>query len=112
MRLTKPEVETFAQIGEIEEKIDFGGSYLVYSLQSQKDIKEISATFNVNKITVWMPESTKHEWTNSDTIGYEGKKDIGNQKSLYIVVEKDFACMDNTLEDQSDNYPNPKAVVC
>jgi hypothetical protein len=25
------------------------------------------------------------------------------------LLEKDFACLDNTLEDQSDNYPNPKA---
>jgi hypothetical protein len=26
-----------------------------------------------------------------------------------LLVEKDFVCLDNTIEDQSDNYPNPLA---
>jgi len=25
------------------------------------------------------------------------------------LVEKDFKCLDNVAEDQSDNYPNPLA---
>jgi len=26
---------------------------------------------------------------------------------LHLLLEKDFVCLDNTAEDQSDNYPNP-----
>jgi hypothetical protein len=36
--------------------------------------------------------------------------EIGNDKYLFLLVEKDFVCLDNTVEDQSDNYPNPNAV--
>ena len=33
------------------------------------------------------------------------------KKKLYILIEKDFKCLDNTIEDQSDNYPNPLAEM-
>jgi hypothetical protein len=31
--------------------------------------------------------------------------------SLYLLVEKDFVCLDETSEDQSDNYENPNKPV-
>jgi hypothetical protein len=31
-------------------------------------------------------------------------------QELFLLIEKDFVCLDNTFEDQSDNYPNPNAV--
>jgi hypothetical protein len=30
-----------------------------------------------------------------------------NGKELFLLLEKDFVCLDETIEDQSDNYPNP-----
>jgi hypothetical protein len=32
---------------------------------------------------------------------------LDGQESLYLLVEKDFKCLDNVAEDQSDNYENP-----
>jgi hypothetical protein len=29
------------------------------------------------------------------------------EENLYLLVEKDYTCLDNVEEDQSDNYPNP-----
>jgi hypothetical protein len=29
---------------------------------------------------------------------------------VQLLVEKDFTCLDNVEEDQSDNYPNPLAA--
>ena len=40
----------------------------------------------------------------TDKVGFEGK-----QGDLVLLVEKDFTCLDNAEEDQSDNYPNPLA---
>jgi hypothetical protein len=45
------------------------------------------------------------EFVNTDKVGYEGTH--GN---LHLLVEKDFTCLDNVAEDQSDNYPNPLAA--
>ena len=32
-----------------------------------------------------------------------------NHGTLHLLIEKDFICLDNVTEDQSDNYPNPLA---
>jgi hypothetical protein len=41
----------------------------------------------------------------TDRVGFDGQSGL-----VKILVEKDFVCIDNTLEDQSDNYPNLFAV--
>ncbi len=41
---------------------------------------------------------------NTDEVGFENE-----QGKLFLLVEKDFTCLDNVSEDQSDNYPNPLA---
>ena len=32
---------------------------------------------------------------------------VSETVSLYLLIEKDFACLDHSSEDQSDNYENP-----
>ena len=44
------------------------------------------------------------EWADTDRVGFENKAN-----NFYLLVEKDFKCLDNVEEDQSDNYPNPLA---
>ena len=110
IRLTKSEVDYFGTNGYLEEKTEFGNSELVYALQSKAGINEITASFEGNTITVNMPETLKKEWVETNITGYENKMDIGMGKQLFLLIEKDFVCLDNTLEDQSDNYPNPNAA--
>ena len=39
--------------------------------------------------------------------GFENNMDFGDGKQLFLLIEKDFVCLDETIEDQSDNYENP-----
>ena len=110
IRLTKPEVDYFGANGYLEEKTEFGNSQLIYALKSKADIDELKASFEGNIITITMPEIIKKEWIESNKVGFENKMDIGMGKQLFLLIEKDFVCLDNTIEDQSDNYPNPNAV--
>ena len=107
IRLSKSEVDYFGTIGYLEEKIEFGNSELVYALQSKMNSNEITASFEGNTITVLIPENLKNDWVGTDQISLENKVDIGVGKQLFLLIEKDFVCLDNTFEDQSDNYPNP-----
>ena len=43
------------------------------------------------------------ELVETERVGFEEKGD-----PLYLLVEKDFTCLDQVEEDQSDNYPNPQ----
>ncbi len=54
-----------------------------------------------------MRRDIKDTWFTSDRVGYSTEAEGKTSGQLSILVEKDFTCMDDSLEDQSDNYPNP-----
>lgn len=100
-RVTKSDIERFSKDGYIEETISFGNEKLTYALQQSFE-KELHADFKDQKITLFVPMLMAGEWTNTDRVGFEN-----SNGPLYILIEKDFKCLDNVAEDQSDNYPNP-----
>lgn len=103
-RMTKTEVDRFLKTGYLEETVDFGARKLVYALKKYGK-SALSAGFEQNTITLYMPERMAAEWEAPEKVGFEG---IHNKLSL--LIEKDFQCLDNTSEDQTDNYPNPASV--
>ena len=103
-RLTRSDIDKFSESGYLEETIDFGIYTLTYSLQ-KSHLTNLSATFENNKITLFIPATMAKEWTLTDKVGFEYENN-----GLFLLVEKDFKCLDNVAEDQSDNYPNPLAV--
>ena len=110
LRLTQTEVANFAQHGQIQEHTEFANATLTYILQSSNDVITPTATFNSNTITLQVPAAIANNWTSTDLIGFDHKQPLSKGEHLFLLVEKDFVCLDNTLEDQSDNYPNPNAV--
>lgn len=108
IRLTRSEVDRFGKDGLIEEHTQFGPSQLAYALKQQPQ-ESMSASFENNTVTVVMPAKWAEEWINTERVGYEYTMPLPNGEELYLLVEKDFVCLDNTTEDQSDNYPNPLA---
>lgn len=109
IRLTRSEVDYFGDSGYLAEKTEFGPVDFIYELKTNNDIEELVASFDRNKITLLVPTDLAKEWVNSDRVGCDGEMEIGNGKKLFLLLEKDFKCLDNTLEDQSDNYENPLA---
>jgi hypothetical protein len=103
-RLTKSEVERFATEGFIKEETHFGDKTLSYVLQRSDNVV-ITAQFTNDTITMLMPAYMADEWTGTERVGFEN-----TLNTLALYVEKDFKCLDNVAEDQSDNYPNPLAM--
>ena len=106
LRLTKSEVDYFSQTNYIEEQTQFGKNFFSYRL-SVSDSDSVGAEFEDNRISVYVPTQLAKNWTDTNAVGFNGELEIGNNKKLYILVEKDFKCLDETVEDQSDNYENP-----
>jgi hypothetical protein len=100
-RLTQTDVAQLAKAGYITDKVDFGDQSLIYAIQLTKD-DELKSTYVNNVITLFMPKGMINELKDTDKTGFEK-----NNGLLYLLVEKDFTCLDNVAEDQSDNYPNP-----
>ncbi len=107
MRLTKSEVSRLAEIGYLEEKTTFPQSQLVYTLQRSNDVAELSATFVNNTITMFVPKAFVDDWPLNNVVGIDSKMQLPNNEVLYLLLEKDFVCLDETTEDQSDHFENP-----
>ena len=103
-RLTRSDISTLAQEKRISDSVDFGLQQLIYELQVVDDYA-LSSTYNNDTITVYIPQRMVTELMETDKVGFENERHMP-----HLLVEKDFVCLDETAEDQSDNYPNPLAV--
>lgn len=100
-RLTQSEVSELGEKGIVSACTEFINSSFVYSIEAS-DKEELSADFITNKIVLTMPTTMINEFVTTDRVGFEGQAGL-----VKLLVEKDFVCIDNSLEDQSDNFPNP-----
>jgi hypothetical protein len=108
LRLTRSDIDRFAKDAYLEEKTEFGNTALIYALQRSDSLQELAADYTANKITVYMPKTYAEKWEDTSEVGYSNKLVFSDGKDLFILVEKDFKCIDGeVLEDQSDNFDNP-----
>ena len=107
-RLTKPEVAELCEKGYCASHTDFDNLTFVYAVKINSQISVITADFKENTILINIPEEQVKDWNRNDHIGFENVQSLKNGKTLHLLIEKDFTCLDARLEDESDNYPNPK----
>ncbi len=110
VRLSRTEVNNFGALGYLEEHTEFGPTTLTYALECSNDIDALGAAYEDNKITMYVPLAMLSEWVATETVGYNGAVELGEGKKLSLLLEKDYQCIDNSSEDQSDNYINPNKV--
>jgi hypothetical protein len=107
IRLTRSEVDRFGKDGYLEERTEFGNNMFVYTLAASAAASQLSASYTDGNMSVIVPTAMAQEWTTTDVVGFENNMPITTGKSLFILIEKDFKCIDNVSEDQSDNYEHP-----
>ena len=111
LRLLRSEVEKFAEEGRISDETSFGAHALRYTLAMSNECERVFGKFDDNEITVFIPEQAARDWATNDSIGFEVEQLVGPKKSLSIIVEKDFVCIDRPNDpDREDAYPNPNLV--
>lgn len=108
LRLSKTEVDQIASVGMVQEQTIFGDDVFTYQLL-KKNTKQVRAVLENNCLTVYIPDAFADKWAGNNVTGIDNKAGDGSLPQLYILIEKDFKCIDNSEEDQSDNYDNPKA---
>ncbi len=109
-RLTKSEVDTFCKTGHFEERTDFGDTIFTYALCAKDGINGIDAQFKDHTMTLFLEKEKSKDWHQSNQVGFGHSVKKANGSMLALLIEKDFVCMDETVEDQTDNYPNPKMM--
>lgn len=112
IRLSRTEVDTLGKEGYLEELTEFGGNVAFrYALHSREGISSLAAGFADATMSMYVPADMVAEWVSTEKVGYSHNMDIGDGKQLFLLLEKDFKCIDSSVEeDQSDNYDNPLHV--
>ncbi|MFL5789635.1 MAG: DUF7009 family protein [Flavisolibacter sp.] len=108
-RLKQPEVARFNKYGSITETLEFGSDeseQLHFSLKCCDD-PEINIVKEKNKIIVFVPSNLCLKWINSEMVGFDKNVTANNGKTIYVLIEKDFACLDASNEENEGSYPNP-----
>jgi len=100
-RLTKSDVKQLTEAGQLEDSVDFGSTKLKYAIEITPN-QELSTALLNNTVMLFMPRFMIDDLATTDRTGFEN-----NAGGLQLLVEKDFTCLDNVAEDQSDNYSNP-----
>jgi hypothetical protein len=60
-------------------------------------------------VAVLIPADQANAWGTTDEVGIAEDISLGDLGTLAILIEKDFACLDRSDEDNHDTFPNPNA---
>lgn len=113
VRLAQAEVVRLRQVGQVDQSIHFGAepeAAMRYVVKTQPDATTITASLEQRSIVVRIPESVAASWADSTEVSLRASQTIDAQRSLSILIEKDFKCLvPRTGEEDSDGFPNPSA---
>ena len=111
LRLTRSEVEALGSRGELYDTTAFGpGGVFRYGIRLTGEVDAMAARLTDRGITIDLPEPAGRHWCETDEISIGAEMGAGDDVSLGILVEKDFACLSpREGEDESDMFPHPDA---
>jgi hypothetical protein len=112
LRVSRSELAQFQAEGRIEETIHFTAApeaTLTYALESALRSSPVSVRYGSREVTVILSQDRARIWEAQNEVGVYTTLDMGPAGSLEVVVEKDFACLDRSDEDNSDTFANPLA---
>ncbi len=114
LRLSRTELSRLEREGLLEETIYFGPSsesQLTYALAWDRSVTRLEVQYSPQRVTVWLPRETAARWFHTSKVGIDGEVDLGARGTLSVLVEKDFACLDRSPEENADTFPNPLAAI-
>ena len=94
-RLTQTEVKHFCEKGGLEQCTEFDTTTFTYAVK-QDFIENLEVDFNNNTVTLKVPETFAKDWFDNDVVGLEHHVDLSDGTKFFLLLEKDFACLDNT----------------
>jgi hypothetical protein len=110
LRVNRPEVESLAAGGSLEERVDFpGGACLSYVLESSP---EAAATFRDGVIRIAVPDWQIKDWARGEAIGLYFQI-AANESPLRVAIEKDLECKDEPVGDRDpEAFPRIPGKNC
>jgi hypothetical protein len=111
IRLTQSEVARLAAGKSVEQITEFTPTTSLISLvKPSSQVRSATATFQDNRLSVFLPLGEIQQWAQSDQVGIEANQTVGPDRTLGILIEKDFQCLHSAAEENADAFPNPRSA--
>jgi hypothetical protein len=116
VRVSRSEVTRLLAGDCLEETIYFTpekNAKFTYALRQDTSLSRVAVQYIENRLVILLPTDQATDWGVTDQVGIAENIALGNFGSLGVLIEKDFACLDRSEEDNEDTFPNPSAsAVC
>ena len=116
LRFSKTELASLVAGQPLEEAVRFSAQpdgQLIYTLTPARSDSEKVVEFTGSRLSVSLSAEQIATLSGSNEIGIYTSVAIGLDEVLEIMVEKDFACLDGTDEDNRDTFAHPlSGAVC
>jgi hypothetical protein len=112
LRISRSEVARLLEGDCLEETIHFAPeacARFTYAVQQDRLICKPTVQYTENRAAVLIPADQANAWGITDQVGITEDISLGNLGSLALLIEKDFACLDRSDEDNEDTFQNPNA---
>jgi hypothetical protein len=109
-RISRSEVTRLLEGDCLEETIHFAPearARFTYALQQDRRVGRPTVQYTENRVAVLIPADQANTWGITDQVEIAEDISLGNLGSLALRIEKDFACLDRSDEDNLDTFPNP-----
>ncbi len=102
-RIRKTELAQLKQDGFVQTKVAFENATFTYEVRLKKT-DEPYAEFSNNTVVVYIPYDIGNVFINTDEIGIYKTIQLKDNRTLDIIIEKDFPCKDRPEKDRSDTF--------
>ena len=112
LRVSRSEVARLLAGDRLEETIHFApeaSAKFTYALQQDSSAREPTVQYSDAIVVILLPANQTSTWGVTDQVGIAEDIGLGSLGSLALLIEKDFACLDRSDEDNQDTFANPNA---
>ena len=112
LRVSRSEVAKLLAGDCLEETIHFtpeAVAKFTFALQQETSLSRPTVQYTDSRVAVLIPAEQANAWGATDQVGIAEDISLGSFGSLALLIEKDFACLDRSEEDNEDTFPNPNA---
>jgi hypothetical protein len=112
LRVSRSEVAKLLAGDRVEDAVQFTSvleSRLSYGLEVTRQSKPVAIVWKPQSVTVLISQEQMKKWAIETEVGVYETVDLGSAGSLTVAIEKDFACLNGSDEENADSFANPKA---
>jgi hypothetical protein len=115
-RLLRSEVVELHRTGRVQEEIHFGRLFqsdrLIYAIEGSDQLHDIEVLHAPQQVLVQVPASLIENWATGEDVGIYNDLPLAGGDTLAVMIEKDFACLDRSDDDNRDTFENPLCKAC